>query len=188
MLLLPSLYSIDTQRRCGSKKHSLSKCPRPVPEDVDKRLPFASCFVCQGKGHLAGQCPENKAKGVYPNGGCCKVCGQTDHLARDCGLRQSGWSSDLISPNSADHATCIDVQKDRLLVGQGRDAGADEDDFHVVSRRKKEVDAEEGAEAKPKGKIKRLVGGKIIIRVEDEPPKPKPVAKPAAPEVKTVYF
>jgi len=66
-------------------------------------------------------------------------------------------------------------------------AGADEDDFHVVSRGRKEVDEEEAS--KPKGKIKRLVGGKIIVRVDDEPPKPvAPKPPPPAAKVKTVVF
>ena len=74
--------------RCGSSKHSLSRCRKPPnPEDP---FPFASCFVCSGKGHLAGACPQNKAKGVYPNGGACKICGDTSHLAKDCQIRRNG--------------------------------------------------------------------------------------------------
>ena len=75
--------------RCGSRKHRLSACREKV-SDPSNPLPFASCFVCNGNGHLASQCPENKEKGVYPNGGSCKLCGETDHLARDCKLRDKG--------------------------------------------------------------------------------------------------
>lgn len=71
-------------RRCGSAKHSLKRCRKP--ENPDDPLPFATCFVCSGKGHLAGSCGKN-AKGVYPNGGSCVLCGKTTHLARDCDLR-----------------------------------------------------------------------------------------------------
>jgi zinc finger CCHC domain-containing protein 9 len=53
-------------------------------------LPFASCFVCSGRGHLASSCPQNGGKGVYPNGGSCKLCGETTHLAKDCALRKTG--------------------------------------------------------------------------------------------------
>ena len=74
--------------RCGSRRHNLSKCPKPI--DHENPLPFASCFVCSAIGHLAGSCPNNQEKGVYPNGGCCKLCGQTTHLAKDCDLRKQG--------------------------------------------------------------------------------------------------
>ena len=75
--------------RCGSRKHRLSGCREKV-SDPSNPLPFASCFVCSGNGHLASRCPENKEKGVYPNGGSCKLCGETDHLARNCKLRDKG--------------------------------------------------------------------------------------------------
>ena len=75
--------------RCGSRRHRLSACREKV-SDPSNPLPFASCFVCNGNGHLASQCPKNKEKGVYPNGGNCKLCGETDHLARNCKLRDKG--------------------------------------------------------------------------------------------------
>ena len=84
------------QVRCGSTRHTLSRCKKPA--DTENPMPFASCFVCSGKGHLASACPQNKAKGVYPNGGCCKICGDTSHLAKDCGLRRQGAQSVLIRP------------------------------------------------------------------------------------------
>ncbi|KAH9176267.1 hypothetical protein EDB89DRAFT_1940181 [Lactarius sanguifluus] len=71
--------------RCGSRMHNLARCRKP-PEQGGS-LPFASCFVCSGQGHLASSCPDNNGKGVYPNGGSCKLCGETTHLAKDCTLR-----------------------------------------------------------------------------------------------------
>lgn len=86
--LLRSSFLIYSCYRCGSKKHSLSRCKKPSnPADP---FPYASCFVCNGKGHLASACPQNKSKGVYPNGGSCKLCGDTSHLAKNCGIREKG--------------------------------------------------------------------------------------------------
>ncbi|KAJ7594540.1 hypothetical protein C8J56DRAFT_1044275 [Mycena floridula] len=105
--------------RCGSKKHSLSRCKKPVNDK--NPLPFASCFVCSKKGHLASQCPQGK--GVYPNGGSCKLCGDKSHLAKDCGLRKQ----EVVQPS--------------LVIGiSDKELGADEDDFHSFKRRKAEVE------------------------------------------------
>lgn len=117
--------------RCGSRKHNLARCRRP-PQSEGSSLPFASCFVCSGRGHLAGSCPRNNGKGVYPNGGSCKLCGETTHLAKDCTLRKK-----------------IDGGAAALsLLGTGREAGADEDDFHMIRRRNLEIDRDEREEAK----------------------------------------
>lgn len=111
--------------RCGSSKHTLSRCRKPSnPEDP---FPFASCFVCSGKGHLAGSCPQNKAKGVYPNGGACKICGDTSHLAKDCQIRRNDLAVSA-------------------AIGTGREAGADEDDFMILARKTKVVEREEQKE------------------------------------------
>ncbi|KAH9018997.1 hypothetical protein EDB85DRAFT_2009910 [Lactarius pseudohatsudake] len=115
--------------RCGSRKHNLARCRKP-PEP-DGSLPFASCFVCSGRGHLAGSCPDNSGKGVYPNGGSCKLCGETAHLAKDCTLR-----------------TKTDGGAAATLLGTGREAGADEDDFLMIRRRNLEIDRDERKEAK----------------------------------------
>ncbi|KAK0210763.1 hypothetical protein DFS33DRAFT_1378745 [Desarmillaria ectypa] len=111
--------------RCGSTKHTLSKCKKP--SDPSNPLPFASCFVCSGQGHLASSCPQNKDKGVYPNGGCCKVCGDSSHLAKDCELRKK----DLTHNPSV------------FVIDEGVGVGADEDGFHVFKRKHYEVEQDE---------------------------------------------
>ncbi|KAL1340052.1 hypothetical protein AAHE18_U090000 [Arachis hypogaea] len=64
---------------CGETGHSLANCPHHVQEGTK----FAECFVYKQQGHLSKNCPQN-AHGIYPKGGCCKICGGVTHLARDC--------------------------------------------------------------------------------------------------------
>ncbi|CCO28975.1 putative protein C683,02c [Rhizoctonia solani AG-1 IB] len=117
---------VGTCYRCGSKKHSLSRCRKP--ENPKNPLPYASCFVCKQKGHLASTCPQNAGRGIYPNGGCCKMCGQTDHLAKNCSLRKP------------------EVAKETVYFGGQHMGGADEDDFHTLRRRNADVDKDERTE------------------------------------------
>ncbi|KAI0319174.1 hypothetical protein OF83DRAFT_1170444 [Amylostereum chailletii] len=112
--------------RCGSDRHSLSRCRKP-PNQTNP-LPFASCFVCKGRGHLASACPKNKDKGIYPNGGSCKLCGEKSHLAKDCNLRKP------------------ETNAGSVMFGTGREAGPDEDDFHIFKRKTVEVDRDERSE------------------------------------------
>jgi zinc finger CCHC domain-containing protein 9 len=78
--------------RCGRIDHSLKDCKKRPQKQPQKRkregsisgsedetpeqefLPYAKCYVCQKTGHLAGSCPEND-RGIYPDGGGCKLCG-----------------------------------------------------------------------------------------------------------------
>lgn len=118
--------------RCGSTEHTLARCRRPAPR-VGSDVPFATCFVCGAKGHLSSKCPQNASRGVYPNGGCCKLCQSVEHLAKDCPLRTS-------SATAATNAT--------MAAGWGsergrRNMGADDDDFHAFARSKAEVEREE---------------------------------------------
>ena len=68
--------------KCGSTEHALAACPKRR-STTDTDLPFATCFVCKGKGHLASGCPNN-ANGIYVNGGECKHCGSKQHRGTDC--------------------------------------------------------------------------------------------------------
>lgn len=117
--------------RCGSTQHILSRCRRPTPR-TGPTLPFATCFVCGQKGHLSSTCSQNAGKGVYPNGGCCKLCQSVEHLAKDCPLRRS-------EATQASNAT--------MWGGQGSGwagaRGGDDDDFHAFARKKAEVEREE---------------------------------------------
>ena len=66
---------------CGSADHPLRECSKP--RNKDGSLPYASCFICKGSGHISRDCPENP-NGLYPKGGCCHICLQKTHLVRDC--------------------------------------------------------------------------------------------------------
>ena len=53
----------------------------------------------------------------------------------------------------ADVFVAADVAQSTALLGTGREAGADEDDFHTLKRKTKEVEREE----KQEDKLKRLL-------------------------------
>lgn len=136
--------------RCGSKKHRLNACK--ALEDPKNPLPFAACFICSGKGHIAAACPRNP-NGVYPNGGCCRLCGQKDHLVKVCRLRKdsTGKCSFSLSPKTAALTPgdlCIDGTSGELalepdVIANFKETGPDEDDFHTLKRRRREVELEE---------------------------------------------
>lgn len=137
-------------------------------------MPFASCFVCKGKGHLASACPENKERGVYPNGGACKLCRETSHLAKDCGLRKQGAPSTQLHKKQLVIALA-DAIKDSDFIGTGREAGADEDDFHTLKRRKTEVEREEKREEQFKHRIVVGAHSGVVTALPKAPPTKKVV-------------
>lgn len=65
--------------KCGSTEHTHFQCK--VNKNEEYR--FAKCFICREQGHVAKQCPDNP-KGLYPQGGACKMCGDVTHLKKDC--------------------------------------------------------------------------------------------------------
>ncbi|WVN86640.1 uncharacterized protein L203_101808 [Cryptococcus depauperatus CBS 7841] len=107
--------------RCDSNEHSLHQCPNPV--DLQNPTPFATCYICLGQGHLSSLCPTN-TRGVYVNGGACKVCQSTAHRAKDCPEEKSQREGDVP----------IQRGKGEIVLGTGSGAGADEDDFMVEAR------------------------------------------------------
>jgi len=58
------------------------------------------------------------------------LCGETDHLARNCKLREEA------------------VSGKGTFLGTGSGAGADEDDFHTFKRKSAEVEKEQKAAEK----------------------------------------
>ncbi|EJD52819.1 hypothetical protein AURDEDRAFT_181338 [Auricularia subglabra TFB-10046 SS5] len=134
--------------RCGATNHSLKRCRRP--ENPDDPLPFATCFVCGRKGHLAGGCAKN-ARGVYPDGGSCVLCGKTTHLARDCGLRKQPV---------VDHAIMAAEPKKAL--------NPDEDDFHAFKRKQMRVEKA----LKVEEKLTKRASSANVASIP-QPPKPK---------------
>lgn len=149
-------------------------------------MPFASCFVCSGKGHLAGACPQNKERGVYPNGGCCKLCGDKSHLAKDCGLkRQQGKRPcyRLLVLHTLSPIT--DANQSVMVLGTGSgDAGADEDDFHVFKRRTVDVEKEEKLDERRK----KLADVQTALQSQDTLPSRSGLTQAPQKQKKAVVF
>mmetsp|Transcript_3934 Transcript_3934/g.9375 ORF Transcript_3934/g.9375 Transcript_3934/m.9375 type:complete len:227 (+) Transcript_3934:228-908(+) len=115
--------------KCGSTEHALHRCPKRHRGDRND-LPYATCFICNQKGHLASACTQNKT-GIYVNGGCCRRCGSTQHLATDCPEKKKNQKKDKNdddddAKNNADN----ELLKDVLQV--------DENPSSTVSKTKQE--------------------------------------------------
>lgn len=67
--------------KCGSSEHTHTEC-------LQEKFKFASCFVCNEKGHISRECPQNE-KGLYRKGGSCFGCGSVRHTLKDCPKRHS---------------------------------------------------------------------------------------------------
>lgn len=117
--------------KCGSTEHALAACPKKSTNDDE--LPFATCFVCHGKGHLASGCPNN-TNGIYVNGGECKHCGSKQHRGTHCpdkktkektdkhkGRIEEQDFSDLLDGQEADQKLDTPTNTDStLLIGKKR--------------------------------------------------------------------
>eukprot|EP00047_Mylnosiga_fluctuans_P012856 m.28120 g.28120 ORF g.28120 m.28120 type:complete len:209 (-) comp4500_c0_seq2:87-713(-) len=104
--------------RCGQSNHTTASC-RVRPKPGEPEYPFATCFICKERGHLSKACPDNP-RGLYPNGGCCNVCGSVEHLRRDCPdlLKSRGQSKFKLSMNSA--AASADAED--VAIGEEEEA------------------------------------------------------------------
>ncbi|XP_059048747.1 uncharacterized protein LOC131843977 [Achroia grisella] len=94
--------------KCGSTEHRQFECK----VQRDKEFRFATCFICKEAGHIARQCPDNP-KGLYPNGGGCKLCGDVTHLRKDCPTvmdKKEGKSIKLQTLDSTDDVEGIGQQ------------------------------------------------------------------------------
>lgn len=170
--------------RCNSDRHSLSRCPKPV--DPSNPTPFATCFVCLGTGHLSGACPQNP-RGVYVNGGACKVCGSVKHRANDC-------------PDDKRPKFEPGAMHGKLAVGTGANAGADEDDFMVerrIQHREQRREKAEKAQKKPYSRPKHEPAKNGMRGPAKQPgeegayapaPVPAPVAAAPKKKAKVVTF
>jgi zinc finger CCHC domain-containing protein 9 len=147
--------------RCDSSEHPLSRCPKPPSVG----LPYAHCFICLEKGHLASKCPSN-SRGIYPNGGSCKVCGSVQHRAQDCPDDKRGGPAPAVVLTEAEEEL-LKMKDDQVVLGTGREAGADEDDFMIVKRRRTEVErkhAEAQAQEKAAKKLQSAQQKRMLHR------------------------
>ncbi|KAF5191747.1 Zinc finger cchc domain-containing protein, partial [Thalictrum thalictroides] len=110
---------------------------------------FASCFICNERGHLSKNCPKN-THGIYPKGGSCKVCGGVTHLARDCpnkvqkslhaayGVRNSQLGGEYAQkPTRIKFTSGDDLDDDFMAEDVGNDSIVDDDETKVQVNPKK---------------------------------------------------
>ena len=67
---------------CRRPGHTISDCPEKT-KGMESNLKNRVCFVCGKSGHRAAQCAHNP-RGLYPDGGGCKFCGDVTHLYASC--------------------------------------------------------------------------------------------------------
>ncbi|KAJ8712452.1 hypothetical protein PYW07_005294 [Mythimna separata] len=100
--------------KCGSTEHRQFECK--VQREESKEFRFATCFICREPGHIARQCPDNP-KGLYPNGGACKLCGDVTHLRKDCPTmmdKKEESSVKLHTLDSSENIEDVGIQSNKL--------------------------------------------------------------------------
>ena len=70
--------------------------------------------MCTEIGHLASQCPKNE-KGIYPDGGCCRYCGSTRHLARHCNPTTKDANAVMVSAVEAGDEKKVNPEEDYVF-------------------------------------------------------------------------
>jgi zinc finger CCHC domain-containing protein 9 len=164
-----------TNGRCNGYDHSLSQCTEPI--DEANPTPYATCYICLGSGHISAACPQN-SKGVYVNGGNCKVCKSTAHRAKDCPMEKERIEKEGYDFREERR------RKGEEVVGEGQGVGADEDDFMGQAR-------VERAKPKPKGKMEKKPPANNSIRGPTKQPEERFVVegeKAPAAKAKVVKF
>ena len=67
---------------CRRPGHTIHECPEKT-KGMEDNIKNRVCFVCGKPGHRAAQCSHNP-RGLYPDGGGCKFCGDVTHLYAAC--------------------------------------------------------------------------------------------------------
>lgn len=122
---------------CGSHTHALRTCK--APRHPDGKLPFASCFICKGTGHISKDCKENP-NGLYPKGGGCLICTSKFHFAKDCPDKKTQLASPTEASDDDDQdvygASGTTLSRGAKLEGKASkrklpqtNLGGDDDDF-----------------------------------------------------------
>ncbi|KAG4397905.1 hypothetical protein GLYMA_10G235200v4 [Glycine max] len=141
---------------CGENGHALTQCLHPLQEAGGTK--FAECFVCNQRGHLSKNCPQN-THGIYPKGGCCKICGGVTHLAKDC--PDKGKSGSVAANRPADGWMRIDErpmgQVTKFVSGDDIEDDFMTDDIHSGDKKKLAKSTEDPV--KPK---KKKEGPKVV--------------------------
>lgn len=88
------------------------------------------------QGHLASKCPQNAGRGIYPHGGCCKLCESVEHLAKDCPTRKDATLGTTV-------LGVPDAAMNGMRGQRATHTSADDDDFIAMARARTEVDKEE---------------------------------------------
>jgi len=114
--------------KCGSSEHSLQQC-KLIKYDrytlVKEELPYAECYICQEKGHLASGCKKN-SNGIYgKGGGGCRVCGDKTHLAKHC--PQNKQEEKKKEEEEEEKEVCI-------VISNNAAGGEDDVEFTTVSK------------------------------------------------------
>ncbi|XP_077867874.1 uncharacterized protein LOC144357705 [Saccoglossus kowalevskii] len=80
------------------------------------------CYVCQGVGHRAAQCPSRVTDVNHDNGEQCLQCGAIGHVAKFCHRgRHRGQERKSVKPSTTTGAAAVPkmIEKDHLLLASG---------------------------------------------------------------------